>query len=221
MGLTFSGRRFLGNRSGYRIGIPRVPLGDLYEGCRDAIVKRGGEVELRRGVREIRIRENRFAHPPCWKTAPKFQRTVHCRCAAQRDFRHAPKRNVGLWRRHWRGCARHIKTSPITGVHFWYDRAVMREPFPGIVGPHATQWVFTNKSSLLYASADDGRATEAAKGQYLQLVISASYDLSCRFPEARDYRSLPPRTRGSSARDARSELGKGHGDQRDSRDVFS
>ena len=62
---------------------------------------------------------------------------------------------------------RHIRSSPITGVHFWFDRQVMTEPFLTLLD-HTTQWVF-NKT-LLYGAA-------AAGGQYLQLVISASYDL--------------------------------------------
>jgi zeta-carotene desaturase len=61
----------------------------------------------------------------------------------------------------------HIRSSPITGVHFWFDREVMTEPFLTLLD-HTTQWVF-NKT-LLYGEA-------AAGGQYLQLVISASYDL--------------------------------------------
>jgi uncharacterized protein with NAD-binding domain and iron-sulfur cluster len=84
---------------------------------------------------------------------------------------------------------RHIKTSPITGVHLWFDRMVMREPFLTLLD-HTTQWVF-NKS-LLYAPSETerhqarpmsqvGAATGTAGavpgGQYLQLVISASYDL--------------------------------------------
>ena len=44
----------------------------------------------------------------------------------------------------------HIRTSPITGVHLWFDRVVMKEPFLALLD-HTTQWIF-NKS-LLYAHA--------------------------------------------------------------------
>jgi uncharacterized protein with NAD-binding domain and iron-sulfur cluster len=67
----------------------------------------------------------------------------------------------------------HLRTSPITGVHLWFDRVVMKEPFLALLD-HTTQWVF-NKS-LLYAPAGKN-GDGPAKGQYLQLVISASYDL--------------------------------------------
>jgi uncharacterized protein with NAD-binding domain and iron-sulfur cluster len=60
--------------------------------------------------------------------------------------------------------ARRLRVSPITGVHFWFDRGVMSEPFLTSVDT-TVQWIF-NKSSLY-----------GQPGGYLQLVISASYDL--------------------------------------------
>jgi uncharacterized protein with NAD-binding domain and iron-sulfur cluster len=87
---------------------------------------------------------------------------------------------------------RHLKTSPITGVHLWFDRTVMTEPFLTLLD-HTTQWIF-NKSLLIgeteteseaarpTAKMEKGAAEEAAApgGQYLQLVVSASYDLVSR-----------------------------------------
>jgi len=64
-----------------------------------------------------------------------------------------------------------IQDAPITGVHFWFDREVMSEPFLTLLET-TTQWIF-NKSLL--RGGKNGTAKE--KGQYLQLVISASYDL--------------------------------------------
>jgi uncharacterized protein with NAD-binding domain and iron-sulfur cluster len=64
-----------------------------------------------------------------------------------------------------------IKVAPITGVHLWFDRGVMDEPFVTLLDT-TTQWIF-NKS-MLYG---DGEGKAAGGGQYLQLVISASYDL--------------------------------------------
>src|SRR5208282_5619563 len=63
-----------------------------------------------------------------------------------------------------------IGVSPITGVHLWFDREVMPEPFLTLLDT-TTQWIF-NKTAL-YGAKNGGKE----KGQYLQLVISASYDL--------------------------------------------
>jgi uncharacterized protein with NAD-binding domain and iron-sulfur cluster len=72
---------------------------------------------------------------------------------------------------------RNLRTSPITGVHLWFDRTVMSEPFLTLLDS-TTQWVF-NKTQL----NSGGGASGAAAGngqQYLQLVISASYSLAAR-----------------------------------------
>ena len=54
-GIDVFWKAFLANREGFRVGIPAVPLSDLYEGCRAAIEKRGGEVRFRATMRGLRI----------------------------------------------------------------------------------------------------------------------------------------------------------------------
>src|SRR5262249_11540253 len=82
-----------------------------------------------------------------------------------------------------------FNVSPITGVHFWFDREVTREPFITLLDTQ-TQWIF-NKTALygtdgngrpagrvpLHGSERSGSRDAPQPGQYLQLVISASYDL--------------------------------------------
>jgi squalene-associated FAD-dependent desaturase len=181
-GIEVFWKAFLANKGGYRVGIPSVPLGDLYGGCREAIVQRGGEVRLRSGIREIRIRENRFV-----SVAMEDGYEVSadaCIAAVPHDalLNLLPK-EMGTGNGSLAGL-RNIKTSPITGVHLWYDRTVMTEPFLTLLD-HSTQWVF-NKT-LLYKTDETDRSNARptgqsgqpsdADGQYLQLVISASYDL--------------------------------------------
>src|SRR5258707_10941073 len=48
-------KAFLANRAGYRMGVPSVPLAELYDGCRTAIEKKGGQVVLRSPVRTLRF----------------------------------------------------------------------------------------------------------------------------------------------------------------------
>jgi len=57
-GIDVFWKAFLSTGGGYRVGIPCVPLGELYDGCREAIVGRGGEVLLRAGVRGIQVTRN-------------------------------------------------------------------------------------------------------------------------------------------------------------------
>ena len=59
-GIEVFWKGFLANKNGYRVGIPSVPLAELYEGCREAVLRRGGGVRVRAGIREIRVRDDRF-----------------------------------------------------------------------------------------------------------------------------------------------------------------
>jgi len=59
-GLNVFWKAFLSARSGYVVGIPRVPLGELYEGCRARIEQRGGEVLCRAAVRGFKENDGRI-----------------------------------------------------------------------------------------------------------------------------------------------------------------
>ena len=175
-GIEVFWKGFLANRAGYQLGIPSVPLGELYEGCRDAVIRRGGQVRLRGGVRAITVRDNRFAGA-LLDDGTEVSADA-CIAAVPHDAL------LGMLPDDMAGSGgsleglRHLRTSPITGVHLWFDRTVMTEPFFALLD-HTTQWVF-NKS-LLYAPQEGSGAAasraEGGNGQYLQLVISASYDL--------------------------------------------
>src|SRR5437660_428754 len=59
-GLDVFWKAFLCNRSGYVVGIPSVPLGELYEGCRAIVERRGGEVLCRAAVRGLKDADGRI-----------------------------------------------------------------------------------------------------------------------------------------------------------------
>jgi squalene-associated FAD-dependent desaturase len=166
-GLDVFWKAFLSARSGYIVGIPRVPLGELYEGCRAAIEQRDGEVLCRAAVRGLNEEDCRISgvtmdggrqysadfyllavpHEAALKLLP--ERIV----ASEPQFRQI----------------RNLQVSPITSVHFWFDRDVMAEPFVTVLD-RTTQWIF-NKSRL---------SERRGEGRYLQSVISASYGLMQR-----------------------------------------
>src|SRR5262249_55730094 len=154
----------LASRSGYRLGLPRVPLSDLYDGCRAAIERRGGEVILRSAVRSLPVEDGRIAgvefDDSSREAADYYLLAVPHGVALPllpNELRTAEPALANVCK---------LRASPITGVHFWFDRDVMSDPFLVLVD-RTTQWIF-NKSCL-YGGPGDGR--------YLQLVISASYDL--------------------------------------------
>ena len=160
---------FLSNRAGYRMGVPGVPLAQLYDGCKAEIERRGGEVNLRAPLRAIylvggAVNDVEFDGGR-QETADAYVFALPHEALAEllteEIKRLAPAlANLGK-----------IRVAPITGVHFWFDREVMREPFVTLLET-TTQWIF-NKTAL-YGTA---KGAPVEKGQYLQLVISASYDL--------------------------------------------
>ena len=60
-GIDVFWKAFLANSRGYRMGVPIVPLAELYDGCRAFVEKQGGEVTLRSAVRGIKIENNSIA----------------------------------------------------------------------------------------------------------------------------------------------------------------
>lgn len=160
---------FLSNRTGYRMGVPAVPLAQLYEGCKAAIEQRGGEVNLRLPVRVIQFNEEGVTSVEFdggrQESAEAYIFAVPHETLTELLPEEVKQKEPLL------GQLGNIKVSPITGVHFWFDREVMTEPFVTLLDT-TTQWIF-NKTAL-YAGSN-GSSKE--KGQYLQLVISASYDL--------------------------------------------
>jgi squalene-associated FAD-dependent desaturase len=164
-------KAFLSNSTGYRMGVPAVPLANLYDGCKSEIERRGGEVNLRAPVRGLKIEGGEIAGVRFdggkEETANAYVFAVPHTVLAELLPESVKQSDPSL------ANLDKIKVSPITGVHFWFDRRVMKEPFVTLLDT-TTQWIF-NKT-LLYGDSN-GKGMSAPEGQYLQLVISASYDL--------------------------------------------
>jgi len=158
-------KAFLANRRGFEVGIPVVPLAELYDGCREPILKRGGEVRTRAGVASVRLVGEKATGVTLEDGAemPADYVVSAVPHAAFLDLMPA----VHIEREPAFAGVRHLEVSPITGVHLWFDRPLMQEPFLTLLD-RTTQWVF-NKTRLSGLPANGA--------QYLQLVISASYDL--------------------------------------------
>jgi len=181
-------KAFLTNRRGCRMGVPAVPLAELYDGCRGAIERLGGEVHLRAPVRGVVVTDGRLRGVQLDEGREE---------AADSYVLAVPHDAVGaLFPREVAAHdpvisgLRNLRASPITGVHLWFDRVVLHDPFLTLLGT-TSQWVF-NKSALYGAvdhgepvlhrgrsphEADAGTMLRGASMQYLQIVISASYDL--------------------------------------------
>jgi squalene-associated FAD-dependent desaturase len=158
-------KAFLANPTGYRIGVPTVPLADLYEGCKNSLISRGGEVKLRAMIRGLEISDGTITGV-AFESGEVLRADYFVAAVPQEVLLELLPADVTAQQPVFEKL-KNLKTSPITGVHLWFDRVVMDEPFLTLVDT-TTQWIF-NKN-VLYGG-------DSSEGQYLQLVISASYDL--------------------------------------------
>ena len=168
-------KAFLSSSTGYRMGVPAVPLSNLYDGCKAEIERRGGEVVLRSPVRGLKLESGQLAgvrfDDNREESADAYILAIPHTALAELLPESVKQSDPSL------AHLDKIKTSPITGVHFWFDREVMDEPFLTLLDT-TTQWIFNKTALYTNSSGDSSRAARSEKNtQYLQLVISASYDL--------------------------------------------
>jgi zeta-carotene desaturase len=131
---------FLARADSYEMGIPTVPLGQLYGA---GAWQRLPNVRLHLRAPVEHIDGSGFM------VAGERRTADHYICALPFERMGA----VGL-------AAPAFEHSPITGVHLWFDREVTTLPHATLLG-RTMQWMF-NKD----------------RGRYLQLVVSASRDLT-------------------------------------------
>ncbi len=165
---------FLRNRTGFELEIPLVPLGELYGNRLESwLAEREVTVRLTAGVAAIeedadgaiggvRLRSGERLAGDFVVLAVPFDRVV----ALVPESLRARLPMLGDLSR--------LKTSPITGVHLWFDRSVC--PFDHVVTPgRLIQWVFNH--TRIQGRRASPADSERGAGEYLQVVISASYDL--------------------------------------------
>ncbi|MGB2671831.1 MAG: hydroxysqualene dehydroxylase HpnE [Candidatus Acidiferrum sp.] len=173
-GIDVFWKAVLSNKAGYRMGVPSVALGNLYDGCKAVIEEKGGEVVLRSPLRGLRIENGKLTavlfDDGREESADAYIIALPHLVLSELLPESLKQSDTAL------GNLDKITVAPITGVHFWFDRQVMTEPFLTLLDT-TTQWIF-NKSAL-YAGTNgaSSASVRSEKGQYLQLVISASYEL--------------------------------------------
>lgn len=153
---------FLKSAAAGRMGLPTVPLTDLYQSAREYITSRGGEVHLRASVESFRTefagvklllpdREAAFDFVVFALPFDVLERTLPQTSAAE------PLRET----------LSRFKTSPITGIHLWFDRQIT-DLEHAVLLDRTIQWMF-HKSKLL--------SRAESNGSYVELVVSSSNSL--------------------------------------------
>jgi squalene-associated FAD-dependent desaturase len=153
---------FLKSTRAGQMGIPSVPLTELYNAAGDYIRARGGQVRLRSSV------DSFSQSPSCVQICSDageqtfdFGLLAVSFDAIDRLLPTLPEAQ-GL-----RAMLHHFESSPIIGVHLWFDREIT-DLEHAVLLDRTIQWMF-NKSRLLARTQDSGT--------YLELVVSSSKTL--------------------------------------------
>ena len=156
---------FLKSAEAGRMGVPAVPLSDLYGTAAQYIEARGGRVHLRAAVEAVRP-------GPGGTTVSAGGEEVRADFAIVATpfggtARLLPETPEGSELREELG---QLESSPITGIHLWFDRDITRLEH-AVLLERTIQWMF-HKSKILKTRADS-----AQNGSYVELVVSASKGL--------------------------------------------
>jgi len=157
---------FLKSAAAGRMGIPTVPLTDLYSSAGEYICARGGDVQFRAGVESYRAeatevsvtangQEKKFDYLVLAVPFDGLRRMLPDTAAA------APLA----------AALGQFSTSPITGIHLWFDRQIS-ELDHAVLLDRTIQWMF-HKSRIIESRSDEGRGG----GSYVELVVSCSRSL--------------------------------------------
>jgi zeta-carotene desaturase len=156
---------FLKSAEAGRMGIPAVPLSQLYGTAAEYIEARGGNVHLRAAVDSFQAESDGVrlcvggedVRADYAVLATPFNGIEKLLPAAPEM--EALRRDAGSF-----------QSSPITGIHLWFDREIT--PLEHAVLLERTiQWMF-HKSKILAT-----RKSSAGQGSYVELVVSSSKTL--------------------------------------------
>jgi squalene-associated FAD-dependent desaturase len=187
---------FMKSAAAGRMGVPIIPLSDLYRAAGDYIQGRGGEIRLRTAVEGVRwdgdgvrlLAGGTETQADYLILATPFDAVA--RLLPENTETNALRTQLARF-----------STSPIVGIHFWFDRQIT--PLDNAVLLDRTiQWMF-HKSKVQENSQPGKERLGGApvSGSYVELVVSAAKSLvgkpkgeiedlalaECRefFPEAR------------------------------------
>jgi len=169
---------FLKSAAAGRMGIPTVPLTDLYSTAGDYIRARGGEIQFRAGVESFRAEASEVTV----KANGQEQTFDYLVLAVPFDVlgRMLPDTSTAATLAAALG---QFSSSPITGIHLWFDRQIS-DLDHAVLLDRTIQWMF-HKSRLIEARNIEARSDEArnnearatGEGSYVELVVSCSRSL--------------------------------------------
>ena len=148
------------------MGVPTVPLTDLYNAAGDYIRARGGVLRFRRSIEGFEPTESGVQVRIAEITEQFDYLVVALPFDALARILPPTAENQPL-----REQIAHFENSPITGIHLWFDRQIS-DLDHAVLLDRTIQWMF-HKSRLQPMRTGDG----SASGSYIELVVSSSKTL--------------------------------------------
>jgi len=164
---------FLKSAAAGRMGIPMVPLSELYGAAGNYICSRGGEIQVRTAAESF---QEQASGVGIIANGQK-QDFDYLVLAAPFDVvaRMLPQDAAGAALSEQ--LAR-FTTSPITGIHLWFDREIS-DLDHAVLLDRTIQWMF-HKSRIIEFRSQEAQGRGAMKnggGSYVELVVSSSRSL--------------------------------------------
>jgi squalene-associated FAD-dependent desaturase len=153
---------FMKSAQAGRMGLPTIPLSDLYAAAIGYIQSRGGEVLLRNPVTTF-VPDNNGVTITSNLGQRRFDFAVLA-APFQSLGSLLPQAEISLA---LKATLDRFGSSPITGIHLWFDREITDLPHAALLD-RTIQWVF-HKSKF--------QEKREGPGSYVELVVSASKSL--------------------------------------------
>jgi squalene-associated FAD-dependent desaturase len=191
---------FLKSAEAGRMGVPTVPLSELYGVAQGYIEQRGGRVMRRCTVEQVCCAEASFDRASNGQADHGIAGVKLCTSEGEFSFDYAisaiPFHHLGRIlppspaSDELQAKVSHLKTVPITGIHLWFDREITPLEHAALLDRNI-QWMFQKSKILKWkngagALADNAAlpavgalaaAPAGAGGSYLELVVSSSKSL--------------------------------------------
>jgi zeta-carotene desaturase len=161
---------FLKSAAAGRMGVPSIPLTQLYGAAGDYIRGRGGEVHLRTGLSGFQAGDS--AIKLCFDSREVLADFAVLALPFQGLASVLPVDQPAV---PLRDALEHFEASPITGIHLWLDREITALDH-AVLLDRTIQWMF-QKSRIHPDRGEQMLREDGGAKSYLELVVSASKSL--------------------------------------------
>lgn len=170
-------RAFLSNRRAFEMGLPAAELADIYSRAGGAALTASGAVLLT-GRRVTRV----LVQDGATHGVVMGDDTIEAGAVILAVPPHVLPTvlDADVREQSWCRALSGLQSSPITGIHLWFDRPVADHPHVALLG-REMQWIFSKdwRQPKRNTAADlQGNTTPVSGGGYLGLVVSASRSLT-------------------------------------------